>query len=455
MGLEKAIINNIIRNNKIMSRRINVAVVGYGTVGRGTVNVLIDNKETIKRKTGIDINVKSVCDLRINEIDDEFLKQVPIKTTNVEDILEDRDIDIVVELIGGCTVAKDIILKAFEKKKHVVTANKALLAVKGEEIFKKAEENGVILGFEGSVGGGIPIIRVLKEDLAANNVREIYGIINGTANFILSTMEAEGKEFEEVLKYAQELGYAEADPKFDIEGIDTAHKIAILSSIAFNTIVPFEDIFVEGISNIKQIDIEFAKQLNCKIKLLAIAKKHENDIEVRVHPTIIPERYILSKVSKEFNAIYIISDKVDRTIHYGRGAGGLATGSAVSGDIISIARDMVACCKKRVPTLGYICDYNKHFKIRDINEIVSSYYLRFSAIDKPGVLSKIAGILGKYNISIKSAIQPGDRAPNDIVPLVFMTHSTKGKNINDAVAEIDALEYVKSKTVVLRVEGSD
>lgn len=454
MGLEKAVINNL-RNNKIINRKINVGVIGYGTVGKGAVNVLIDNRETIKRKTGIDINVKSICDLRINEIEDEFLKQISVKTTNVEDILKDKDIDIVVELIGGYTVAKDIILRAFENKKHVVTANKALLAVYGEEIFKKAEEKGVTLGFEGSVGGGIPIVRVLKEDLAANNIKEIYGIINGTANFILSTMESEGEEFDDALKYAQELGYAEADPKFDIEGIDTAHKIAILSSIAFNTIVPYEDIFVEGISNIKQIDIEFAKQLNCKIKLLAIAKRHEDDIEVRVHPTIIPERYILSKVSKEFNAIYIISDKVDRTIHYGRGAGGLPTGSAVAGDIISIARDITSCFKKRVPTLGYVCDYSKRFKVRDINEIVSSYYLRFSAIDKPGVLSKIAGVLGKYNISIKSAIQPGDTIPNNIVPLVFMTHATKGKNISDAVAEIDAMEEIKSKTVVLRVEGSD
>lgn len=435
-------------------KNVNVGIIGLGTVGMGTLNVLLENRETIINKTGLNINVKSVCDLKINNISSELLKGVQVKTADMNEILNDSEIDIVVELIGGYTVAKRIIMSAFDNGKHVVTANKALLAVDGKDIFKKSEEKGLYLGFEGSVGGGIPIIRVIKEDLAANNVNEIYGIINGTANYILSKMESEGKEFDEVLKEAQRLGYAEADPTFDVEGIDTAHKIAILSSIAFQTIVPFEEVFVEGISNIKQVDIDFAKKLNCKIKLLAIAKKHADDIEVRVHPTIIPERYILSKVNDVFNAIYIVSDKVDRTIHYGRGAGSLPTGSAVAGDIINIARDIVSCGKKRVPTLGFQTDYEPQYPVRDINEINSSFYLRFSALDKPGVLSKIAGVLGKYGISIKSAIQPGDRAPNDVVPLVFMTHETKGRNVNDAVAEIDSLEYVRDKTVVLRVEGS-
>lgn len=438
----------------VVNKKVNIGIIGLGTVGMGTLTVLKDNRKTIFNKTGIDINVKSVCDLRIDSIDNEYVKDVEVKTKNIDVIINDKEIDIVVELIGGYTVAKDIILKSLDNGKHVVTANKALLAVNGKEIFKKSEENGLYLGFEGSVGGGIPIIRVLKEDLAANNVNEIYGIINGTANYILSKMESEGKEFDEVLKDAQRLGYAEADPTFDVEGIDTAHKIAILSSIAFQSLVPFEEIFIEGISSIKQVDIDFAKKLNCKIKLLAIAKKHEDDIEVRVHPTIIPERYILSKVNDVFNAIYLVSDKVDRTIHYGRGAGSLPTGSAVVGDIISIARDITSCSAKRVPTLGFKNEYEPQYPVRDINEITSSFYLRFSALDKPGVLSKIAGILGKYDISIKSAIQPGLSAPGDVVPLVFMTHETKGRNVNNAVAEIDSLEYVRDKTVVLRVEGS-
>lgn len=442
------------RLSKVIKNSINVGIVGFGTVGQGTLDVLVNNRENIFEKTGINITVRAVADLRINEIRHHLLDKVSVKTTNVDDIINDKEIDIVVELIGGYTHAKNIILRSLSAGKHVVTANKALLAVDGKEIFKTAEKDNLSLGFEGSVGGGIPIIRVLKEDLAANKVKEIYGIINGTANYILTTMEKDGKEFQDVLKEAQSLGYAEADPTFDVEGIDTAHKITILSSIAFKTLVPFEKVFVEGISSIKQIDIDFAKKLNCKIKLLAIAKKHEDDVEVRVHPTIIPDRYFLSKVDGVFNAIYMVSDKVDRTIHYGRGAGGLPTGSAVAGDIINISRDIVSGCKKRVPVLGFKGEYTSYYPVKDINDISSSFYLRFTALDKPGVLSKIAGVLGKYDISIKSAIQPGESAPGDAVSLVFMTHETTGRSVNDAVNEIDSMEYVRQKTVVLRVEGS-
>lgn len=435
-------------------RKINVGIIGFGTVGRGTADVLINNADTITTKSGIELVLKSVADIRIDEISDELLSKVPYKYKSYEDILNDHEIDIVAELIGGCTIAREIISKALDKGKHVVTANKALLAIHGVDLFKKAEEKSLQLGFEGSVGGGIPIIKVIKEDLVANNIKEIYGVINGTANYILSKMEKEGKEFDDVLQDAQKLGYAEADPTFDIEGIDTAHKITILSTLAFNTVVPFEKVFVEGISNIKQVDIDFAKRLDCKIKLMAIAKKHENDIEVRVHPTMIPERYILSKVENVFNAIYLVSDKLDRTIHYGRGAGSLPTGSAVVSDMVSIARDMVCGCTKRVPVLGFTKEYKSYYPVKNIDDIKSSFYLRFLALDKPGVLSKIAGVLGKYNISISAAIQPGAYSPNDVVPLVFMTHETVGRHISDAVKEIDSMEYVKSKTVVIRVEGA-
>jgi len=249
------------------------------------------------------------------------------------------------------------------------------------------------------------------------------------------------------------LGYAEADPTFDIEGIDTAHKITILSTLAFNTVVPFEEVFVEGISNIKQVDIDFAKRLDCKIKLMAIAKKHENDIEVRVHPTMIPERYILSKVENVFNAIYLVSDKLDRTIHYGRGAGSLPTGSAVVSDMVSIARDMVCGCTKRVPVLGFTKEYKSYYPVKNIDDIKSSFTLDFLPSISLGFYQN-SRCFGKYNISISAAIQPGAYSPNDVVPLVFMTHETVGRHISDAVKEIDAMEYVKSKTVVIRVEGA-
>ncbi len=433
-------------------RPINIGIIGYGTVGKGTVQVLIDNAETIKNNTGVNVRIKTIADLVLP--DDEYLKQIPVKTKDAYDVINDDEIDIVVELIGGYEPAKGFILDALKAGKHVVTANKALLALHGKELFIAAKENKTMLCFEGSVGGGIPIIRVMKEDLAANNILEIYGIINGTANYILTKMEKEKKEFNEVLKEAQELGYAEADPTFDVEGQDTAHKITLLASIAFNTLVPYENVFVEGISKIKQVDIEYARKLGCKIKLLAIAKKYEDDIDVRVHPTIIPDRYILSKVEDVFNAIYLVSDKVDRTIHYGRGAGSLPTGSAVAGDIIGIARDLAADCSKRTPVLGFVNEYRSYYPVRNINDIKSSFYLRFTAVDKPGVMSSIAGVLGKYDISISSAIQSVDReAEGDIVPLVFMTHRTVGKSIMDAVKEIDKMDIVREKTVVIRVEG--
>lgn len=432
-------------------KQVLVGVIGYGTVGKGTIQVLVDNFQTIYERTGINIKVKAIADLKFSE--DKYLADIDVKTNDVYEMINDPEIDIIVELMGGYNPAKQFILDAFKAGKHVVTANKALLAIYGKELFQSAEENNVTFGFEGSVGGGIPIIRVMKEDLAANNINEIYGIINGTANYILTKMEAEGKEFGEVLKEAQELGYAEADPAFDVDGDDTAHKLTVLASIAFKTLVPYEKVFVEGISNIQQVDIEYAKKLGCKIKLLAIAKKYENDIEVRVHPTIIPDRYILSKVEDVFNAIYLVSDKVDRTIHYGRGAGSLPTGSAVVGDIISIARDIVSGCTKRVPVLGFTGEYTSYYPIKDINDINSSFYLRFSALDEPGVLSSIAGVLGKHGVSISSAIQSGESHLDNVVPLVFMTHETVGRNVFEAVKEINTMDIVRDKTVVIRVEG--
>lgn len=436
-----------------MSKKVNAGLIGYGTVGKGTAEILLKNKQDIFEKTGIDICLKTIADLKIDKTKlDDTLELCQVVTNNAEDIINDPEIDIVIELVGGYTFAKDIMLKALNAKKHVVTANKALLAIHGEEIFRAAQANNVTIGFEGAVGGGIPLIGVLKEDLVGNNIKEIFGIINGTANYILSSMEAEGKEFSEVLKAAQEKGYAEADPTFDIEGIDAAHKIAILASIGFKTLIPFDKIYIEGISSIKKVDIEFAKKLNCKIKLLAIAKKHDDCIEVRVHPTILPNAEMMAQVSGVFNAVEFVGDSVDKTMYYGRGAGGKPTGSAVTADVVSIARDIAGGCAERVPVLGFTRDFDYYYPIRDIKDIKSKFYLRFTVLDEPGTLAKIAGILGKYGISISQAIQPDDRAPGAVVTMVFMTHKTVANNIMKAIAEIDSEDCVSDKTVAIRVK---
>lgn len=435
-----------------MAKRVNVGLIGYGTVGRGTAEVLITNKDIIFENTGIDICLKTVADLAIDTGNPDTLIKSCTVTNSADDILNDPEIDIVIELIGGYTYAKDFIIKALNNKKHVVSANKALFAMHGTEIYQAADMNNASVCFEGAVGGGIPIVRVLKEDLAANNIKEIFGIINGTANYILTKMEKEGKEFEEVLKSAQDKGYAEADPTFDIEGTDSAHKIAILASMGFNTLIPFEKIYVEGISSIKQIDIEFAKKLDCKIKLMAIAKKHENDIEVRVHPTMVPDVELIAQVDGVFNAVEIVGDMVDKTMHYGRGAGGRPTGSAVAGDVISLARDIAAGCTKRTPVLGFKKEYTYYYPIKDIKDIMSAFYLRFSVVDEPGTLATIAGILAKYGISISEAIQPDERDPGEAVTMVFMTHKSMGRKIFAAIDEIDKSEVVRDKTVAIRVK---
>lgn len=436
-----------------MASKVNVGLIGYGTVGKGTAEVLIANKDIIFENTGISVVLKTVADLAIDTTNpDELLKNCEVVTNDANDIINDPEIDVVVELIGGYTHAKDFIIKALNNKKHVVSANKALFAMHGTEIYQAADFNGVDVCFEGAVGGGIPILRVLKEDLAANNIKEIFGIINGTANYILTKMEREGKEFEDVLKTAQEKGYAEADPTFDIEGTDTAHKIAILASIGFKTLIPFEKIYVEGITSIKQIDIEFAKKLDCRIKLLAIAKKHEDDIEVRVHPTMVPDVELMAQVDGVFNAVEVIGDMVDKTMHYGRGAGGRPTGSAVAGDVVALARDIASGSSKRTPILGFKKEYTYYYPIKDIKDIMSAFYLRFSVVDEPGTLATIAGVLAKYGISISEAIQPDERAPGEAVNMVFMTHKTTGRKIFSALDEIDKSDVIRDKTVAIRVK---
>ena len=431
-------------------KKINVGIVGFGTVGTGTAKILIENSLLIEERVGIPIVVKKIADHDI-EKEREINVDPAILTKDANEILNDPEIDIVVELIGGYGYAKEFILKAIDKGKHVVTANKALLAVHGDEIFRAAYRKGVDIGFEASVGGGIPIIRALKEGLVANRIESIYGIVNGTTNYILTKMTAEGKKFGDVLKKAQEKGYAEADPTFDVEGIDAAHKLAVLISLAYGVRIRFEDIYTEGISKITPLDIEFAREFGYRIKLLAITKDDKGKIEARVHPTMLRESAMLANVDGVFNAIYVTGDAVGSTMFYGRGAGMMPTGSAVVSDIADIARNIIKKSHQRVPPLGCSEGCIKDAKVKDISETVNHYYIRFSAMDKPGVLSKISGILGEKNISISSMIQKG-RQVGGSVPIVMMTHEAKEKDVRKALDEIDRLPVVHDKTVFIRIE---
>lgn len=429
---------------------INIGIIGFGTVGTGTARILIENKDVITQRTGFDINLKRIADLDIQR--DRGIKLLKnTLTTNAENILEDPEIDIVVELIGGIKPAKDFILKAIRNKKHVVTANKALLAKEGNEIFAEAKKYGVEIGFEASVAGGIPIIKVIREGLIANRILAVYGIINGTSNYILTKMTDEGIEFSGALKEAQRLGYAESDPTFDIEGIDSAHKLAILASIAYGIPLSFDKIHVEGITKITAEDIMFASELGYKIKLLAIAKANDGSIELRVHPTMIPKDYLISKVDGVFNAIYVQGDAVGDTLYYGRGAGDMPTGSAVVSDIVDIAGNIK---RNAVGKFSVISVKESGLRIKKMDDIETMYYFRFTAYDKPGVLSKISGVLGNCNISIESVIQKG-RSAGDAVPLIVLAHKAKEKDVVRAVAEIDKLPVVADKTLYVRVEGKE
>jgi len=429
---------------------INVGIIGFGTVGAGTVRILLENKDVLKDRLGFEVNLKKVADLDITR--DRGIK-IPegILTTDANAVLNDPDINIVVELIGGIRPAKDFILKAISNGKHVVTANKALLATEGNEIFNAALQAGVEIGFEAAVAGGIPIIKVIREGLVANRIKAVYGIINGTSNYILTKMTEENVEFSDALKEAQKLGYAEADPTLDIEGIDSAHKLAILASLSYSIPIPYKDIYIEGISGISPQDIEFASELGYKVKLLAIAKETDSEVELRVHPTMLPKDYLIAKVDGPFNAIYIEGDATGSTLYYGRGAGAMPTGSAVVSDIVNIAKDI---SKNATKMTAVPAKTTRDIRIKKMDDVISMYYFRFSALDRPGVLSKISGILGNYDISIASVIQKGRKA-EESVPLVVLTHKAKEKDVRQAIKEIDQLPIVMNKTVFIRVEGKE
>jgi len=429
---------------------INVGIIGFGTVGSGTVRILLGNKDVLKERLGFEVNLRKIAVRDIMRVRDVKVPE-GVVTTDVDTVLNDPHIDIVVEVIGGIRPAKDFILKAISNGKHVVTANKALLAIEGNEIFTAAQDAGVEIGFEASVAGGIPIIKVIREGLVANRIKAVYGIINGTSNYILTKMTDENVEFSVALKEAQKLGYAEADPTLDIEGIDSAHKLAILAYLSYGIPIPYKDIYTEGISKISSQDIDFASELGYKVKLLAIAKEKDSEVELRVHPTMIPKDYLISKVDGPFNAVYVEGDATGSTLYYGRGAGAMPTGSAVVSDIVDIARNIKKNATGRIPVMVKTI---RDVRIKKIDDVISMYYFRFSALDKPGVLSKISGILGNYNISIASVIQKGRRV-GEAVPLVVLTHEAKEKDVRQAIEEIDHLPVVMDKTVFIRVEGKE
>ncbi len=432
-------------------KSIKVGLLGFGTIGTGVVRVFQNNADVIEGRLGQRLELVKIADLDITT-DRGVQLEAGILTTDVEQVISNPEIDIVIELIGGYEPAKSFILKAISQGKHIVTANKALMALHGQEIVAAANENGVSVLFEAAVGGGIPIISAIKENLCANQFSSVLGILNGTCNFILSKMTDEGGDFAPVLKEAQELGYAEADPTFDIEGVDTAHKIALLSALCFGTTVDFNQVYREGISNIDGIDIRFASQMGYKIKLLAIGKNYGNQIEVRVHPTMIPDTYQLAEVDGVFNAVRLTGDFVGPTLLYGSGAGMDATASAVMGDVMAISRDQIAGARPRIPIMGYCTEQIRTLPVKAMSEIESHYYLRFTTVDRPGVLGKIAGCLGLHNISIQSMLQPESHEA-DSVPIVLMTHAALEADISLALAEIEELDIIVQPTRLIRVEN--
>ena len=430
---------------------INVGLLGIGTVGGGTFTVLARNEAEITRRAGRPIRISVVADK-----DTALAKTVTQGKVRVTDdafaVINDPEVDIVIELIGGCGVAKELVLKAIENGKHVVTANKALLANHGNEIFAAAQKKGVMVAFEAAVAGGIPIIKAVREGLSANRIEWIAGIINGTTNFILSEMRDKGLPFDVVLKEAQRLGYAEADPTFDIEGVDAAHKITILSAIAFGIPMQFDKAHVEGISKLEAEDIKYAEQLGYRIKLLGITKRKENGIELRVHPTLIPARRLIANVEGAMNAVLVQGDAVGSTLYYGKGAGAEPTASAVIADLVDVTRMHTADSAHRVPHLAFQPDALHNTPILPLSEVETGYYLRLRVEDKPGVLADITRILADQQISIDAMIQREPGEDEDQTDIIILTHVTRERNVDAAIAKIEVLPVVKRNVIRLRME---
>jgi len=428
-------------------KRINVGLVGFGNVGSGVVKILRDRKALLCEKTGLEINIKKVCDQDIVSKRNVNVDKAML-TRDARDIINDPQIDILIELMGGIHPAKELIIEALKKGKNVVTANKALLALHGQELFSEAADRGKNIYFEASVGAGIPIIKSLREGLVANRFNGILGIVNGTSNYILSSMSKNNCSFPEALKEARIKGFAEKDPTLDIEGMDSAHKLILLTYLAFGRFVELKDVFTEGISRISLADVNYAKEMGFEIKLLAIAKKEGADLEVRVHPTLIPEDHLLSSVDGVFNAIYVSSDLAGNLLFYGPGAGQSSAASAVVSDLVDLTQDIKAGFFR--PTLNIVADKTVK-RIRKIDDFESRYYIRFMARDLPGVLAKISGILAKFGISIASVTQK-ERSKTQLVPIVMLIHEAKEKNMRQALSIIDRLDALKEKSVAIRME---
>ena len=430
---------------------IRVGILGIGTVGSGTFNVLRRNQEEIRRRAGRAIEVVMVADL-----DTERARQVTGGSVEIVSdarlVVAHPDIDIVIELIGGDGIARELMMTAIANGKHVVTANKALLAKHGTEIFRAAEEKGVMVAFEAAVAGGIPIIKALREGLTANRIQWIAGIINGTTNFILSEMRDKGLDFDVVLKQAQELGYAEADPTFDIEGVDAAHKATIMSAIAFGVPVQFDKAHVEGITKLSATDIRYAEQLGYRIKLLGIARRVEAGIELRVHPTLIPATRLIANVEGAMNAVLVQGDAVGATLYYGKGAGSEPTASAVIADLVDITRLATADPEHRVPYLAFQSNQMADTPILPMSEVTTSYYLRMRVADKPGVLADVTRILADASISIDAMLQKEAGEGETQTDLIILTHETKEKQVNRAIDAIEDLSTVAGKVHRIRLE---
>jgi homoserine dehydrogenase len=436
-----------------MISRVGVGIVGFGTVGTGVVKILLENAGLIRRRVGVPIELVRVADLDVTR--DRGITLPPgVLVNDAKQVLSDPAVDIVVELVGGYDFSKRLILDAIAGGKTVVTANKALLALHGEEIFAAASRQGIDVGFEASVGGGIPVIHALKEGLAANAIQSIYGIINGTSNYILSRMTNEGNSFADTLVEAQNAGYAEADPTFDIAGTDSAHKLAILVNLGFGTPVNFKDLYTEGITHITEHDIAYAKEFGYTIKLLGIAKLVEGDVEARVHPTMLGADSPLAKIEGVYNAIQLIGDAVGDVVLSGRGAGDLAAGSAVVSDIIAGARNLLKGGAGRVPPASFQPQERRPLRMRPMEEIRSLYYLRFMVIDRPGVLAQIAGELGRCGISISSMLQKG-RREGQTVPIVIKTHTARERDVQTALSQINRMSFMSEPTTLIRIEGKD
>ena len=431
-------------------KNVKIGLIGFGTIGAGVVKILADNAEVIRQRLGATLEVGRIADLDITT-DRGVQVGKGVLTTDANAVLEDPEIEIVIELIGGYEPARSFVLKAIQNGKHVVTANKALLAKHGEEIFSTADEKGLGIGFEAAVGGAIPIIRSIREAFSANRISAIEGIVNGTANYILSKMSDENCDFQTALQEAQEKGYAEADPTFDIEGIDSAHKIAILTRLAYGAPISLDEITVQGITSITPEDIECAREFGYRIKLLAISKFDGNSIDVRVHPAMIRVDHPMANVNGVLNAIRVCDDLMEENILVGHGAGALPTGAAVVGDVMEIVRNSLIGTGTRVPAQSF--QKTTPIPLKNMGEIEAEYFLRFRVKDVPRVLAKISGILGDHSISIESMIQRGRDDNGKGVPLVMMIHRSNEKNVQDALTEIDRLDVVCEKSNLIRVEN--